>query len=59
MPEVRNMGITLYPEQIEIVKQFAKASRRNFSNALRFIIEEWAAAQPPTQPQPKRLKERE
>ena len=46
MPEIANVkavNVTLYPEQIEIVRQYADYTRLlNFSAALRMIITEWA-----------------
>ncbi len=35
-------AISLYPLQDEIVRQFATETHRRYSNALQFIIEDWA-----------------
>lgn len=50
--------ITLFPSQRQIVALFADENRRSFSNAIQFIIEDWARmkreaiqAAAPTQPQ--------
>lgn len=35
-------NITLYPAQRAIVEAFAERTNRKFSNAVQFIIEDWA-----------------
>lgn len=55
MPEdnVKAVNVTLYPEQIEIVRKYADYTRLlNFSAALRLIITEWAREHNGQQPQP-------
>lgn len=39
-------GVSLFPEHLRIVETFAKCERRNFSNAVQVIIEQWAAQHP-------------
>jgi hypothetical protein len=57
--QAEKTSISLFPEQKQIVTEFAEEDRRSFSNALQVIIEEWArtrkarkaaAAQPVEQP---------
>ena len=37
-----NTPVSLYPEQRAIIEAFAAESGRSFSNAVQFIIEDWA-----------------
>lgn len=34
--------VVLYPRQVAAVEAFGKRERRNFSNAIQYIIEQWA-----------------
>jgi hypothetical protein len=36
-------SVTLYPVHEQIVREFAEADSRSFSNALQFIITDWVA----------------
>jgi hypothetical protein len=33
---------SMYPEQERVIRQFAEESHRTFSNALQFIVTDWA-----------------
>jgi len=41
-PSSTPKAISLYPNQIEIVEQFAARTGRNFSNAIQWIVSTWA-----------------
>ncbi len=40
--ETRQYSVSLFPEHDAIVRRFADESHRRYSNALQFIIEDWA-----------------
>lgn len=35
-------NVALYPVHLEIVREFGEQDGRNFSNAMQYIIEDWA-----------------
>lgn len=41
--QATKLSVSLYPRQDTIVKTYALETRRPYSNALQFIIEDWAA----------------
>lgn len=45
------VSVSLYPEQVRLIRYYATESRRSFSNALQFIIDDWAKQQQPAEPE--------
>lgn len=40
--ESRQYSVSLFPEQDQIIRTFCEEAHRNYSNAVQFIIEDWA-----------------
>ena len=39
--QVEKLSVSLYPNQVKIIRRYADESHRSFSNSLQVIIEEW------------------
>ena len=41
-PKTFTKAVTLYPQQDKIIRTYADEFNRSYSNALQFIVEDWA-----------------